>query len=446
MELAEAQEIESRYLFDLYRTFRIPLVIERGEGAYVWDATGRRYLDLVSGGRAVTALGHCHPKVTAAIREQAGRLVHMSNDFYTAPMLELSRLLGTLGVCSRVWLCNSGAEANEAAIKLARKHAKAQSQDKVEIVAALDSFHGRTLATVAATGQPKYRQGFEPLPGGFVHVPYNDLDAMRGAVSERTCAVMLEPVLGEAGVFPAEKPYLAGVRRICDEAGAVLILDEVQTGLGRTGKMFAYEHYDIEPDIVTLAKALGGGMPIGAMLAREQAASAFKPGDHMSTYSGSALPAAAALAAMRAIVDEGLVENARRVGDHLANRLRTISCERVAEVRSLGMMIGVTLSTPRAAEVKQQCLEAGVLIITVGDRILRLAQAMPRRAQQKMSFDVARIRGDNLLVQQRGLAQFAGVVVRLGLGERFIHGWHGVILAREFFRSAILAQTARPQY
>ena len=334
MDLAEAQQIEKRYLFDLYATFRVPLVIERGEGAYVWDVDGKRYLDLVSGGRAVMALGHGHPRVVAAIREQAGRLLHMSNDFYTAPMLELSRLLGGLSACERVWLCNSGAEANEAAIKLARKHAKAQWLEKTEIVAALDSFHGRTLATLAATGQPKYSQGFEPLPGGFVHVPYNDLEAMRRAIGARTCAVMLEPVLGEAGVFPAAPGYLEGVRRLCDEAGAALILDEIQTGLGRTGKMFAYEHYGIVPDIVTLAKALGGGVPIGAMLAREPVASAFHPGDHMSTYSGSALPAAAAVAAVRAIIEERLVENARRVGDYLANRLRTLPCEKAAEVRA----------------------------------------------------------------------------------------------------------------
>jgi acetylornithine aminotransferase/acetylornithine/N-succinyldiaminopimelate aminotransferase len=372
MDLAEAQQIEKRYLFDLYATFRVPLVIERGEGAYVWDVDGKRYLDLVSGGRAVMALGHGHPRVVAAIREQAGRLLHMSNDFYSAPMLELSRLLGGLSACERVWLCNSGAEANEAAIKLARKHAKAQWLEKTEIVAALDSFHGRTLATLAATGQPKYSQGFEPLPGGFVHVPYNDLEAMRRAIGARTCAVMLEPVLGEAGVFPAAPGYLEGVRRLCDEAGAALILDEIQTGLGRTGKMFAYEHYGIVPDIVTLAKALGGGVPIGAMLAREPVASAFHPGDHMSTYSGSALPAAAAVAAVRAIIEERLVENARRVGDYLANRLRTLPCEKAAEVRGLGCMIGVTLAEPAAAEVKRRCLEAGVLIVTVGDRILRL--------------------------------------------------------------------------
>jgi len=372
MDLAEARNIEKRHLFDLYSTFRIPLLIERGEGAYVWDVEGRRYLDLVSGGRAATALGHCHPRVTAAIRQQAGRLLHMSNDFYTAPALELARLLGGLSVCDRVWLCNSGAEANEAAIKLARKHARSHSPDKVEIITALHSFHGRTLATVAATGQPKYRQGFEPLPPGFRHLPYNDLDAMRRAVNDNTCAVMLEPVLGEAGVFPATREYLQGVRSTCDDHGALLIMDEVQTGLGRTGRMFAYQHYDIEPDIVTLAKALGGGIPIGAMLARDPVASAFKPGDHMSTYSGSALPAAAALAALQAIMDEGLVENAREVGGYLADKIRTLPDDRVSEVRGMGCMIGVTLTQPVASQVKQRCLEGGVLIVTVGDSILRL--------------------------------------------------------------------------
>ena len=374
MDYKQARQQEQAYLLDLYTPIRMPMVIARGEGATLWDTEGKEYLDFVSGGRAVTGVGHCHPKVVAAICEQAGKLLHVSNDFYTEPQLQLAKRLSEL-LGGRCFLCNSGAEANEAAIKLARKHAyKTVGEGKHEIVSALKSFHGRTLAALAATGQPKYHQGFQPLPAGFVHVPFNDVEALRAAVSERTCAVFLEPILGESGVYPATPEYLKAARELCTQHGAALIFDEVQTGLGRTGRWFAYQHYGVEPDVVTLAKGLGGGVPIGAMVAREPVASAFQPGDHASTFGGSALPAAAAVATLTVIEEEGLVQNAARVGARLAQGLEALreKCALISEVRARGLMIGVDLTKPVAAKVKGECLKRGLLITTVGNQMLRL--------------------------------------------------------------------------
>jgi len=374
VDYQQARELERAYLLDLYTPIRMPMVIARGKGAVLWDTEGKEYLDFVSGGRAVTGVGHCHPKVVAAICEQAGKLLHVSNDFYTEPQLLLAERLSKL-FGGRSFLCNSGAEANEAAIKLARKCAyKTAGESKHEIVSALKSFHGRTLATVTATGQPKYHEGFRPLPPGFLHVPYNDVGALRRVVGERTCAVLLEPILGESGVYPATREYLAAARELCSENGAALIFDEVQTGLGRTGKWFAYQHYGIEPDVLTLAKGLGGGVPIGAMIAREPVASAFQPGDHASTFGGSALPAAAALATLRAIEEEKLVENAARIGARLAQGLEALrqKCALVTEIRARGLMIGVDLTKPVAGQVKSECAQRGLLIITVGDQMVRL--------------------------------------------------------------------------
>ncbi len=378
MKLEEAKALERAHLLNLYTPIRMPMVVARGKGARLWDTEGKEYLDFVSGGRAVTGLGHCHPKVVAAICEQAHTLLHVSNDFYTEPQLRLAERLSRM-FGGRCFLCNSGAEANEAAIKLARKHGfKTAGPEKFEIVSALKSFHGRTLAALAATGQPKYHRGFQPLPAGFVHVPFNDVAALRGAVSARTCAVLLEPILGESGVYPATPEYLAAAREVCDQQGAVLILDEIQTGLGRTGKLFAYQHYDIQPDVITLAKALGGGLPIGAMIAREPAASAFEPGDHASTFGGSALPAAAALAALEVIEEEGLVANADRMGQRLAQGLEALRAKTrlVKEVRARGLMIAVDLTQPKAAQVKEECAARGLLVNTVGDNMLRLLPPM----------------------------------------------------------------------
>jgi acetylornithine/N-succinyldiaminopimelate aminotransferase len=380
----EAQQLERSHLLTLYTPIRMPMVIARGEGARLWDTEGKEYLDFVSGGRAVTGLGHCHPKVAAAIRHQADTLLHVSNDFYTEPQLRLGERLSKL-FGGRSFFCNSGAEAVEGAIKLARKHGyKTSGPEKHEIVTALSSFHGRTFGALAATGQPKYHKGFQPLPSGFSYIPFNDVEALRAAVTERTCGVLLEPILGESGVYPATPEFLGAAREACDENGAALILDEVQTGLGRTGKMFAYQHYDVEPDIIALAKALGGGVPIGAVVAREPVASAFEPGDHASTFGGGPLPAAAALAALDAIEEEGLVENAARVGDQLAQGLRAMQekTSLVTEVRARGLMIAVDLARPVAGRVKEQCAERGLLINTVGDGMLRLLPPLVLSAEQ----------------------------------------------------------------
>ena len=387
MNTDEARQLERTYLLNLYPPIRMPMVIARGEGARLWDTDGKEYLDFVSGGRAVTGLGHCHPKVAAAIRRQAENLVHVSNDFYTEPQLRLAERLSRL-FGGRCFFCNSGAEAVETAIKLARKHGyKTSGPDKHEIVSALKSFHGRTFGALAATGQPKYHQGFQPLPSGFVHVPFNDVEALRGAVSARTCGVLLEPILGESGVYPATPEFLKAARELCNRNGAALMLDEVQTGLGRTGKMFAYQHYDVEPDVITLAKALGGGVPIGAIIAREPVASAFEPGDHASTFGGGPLPAAAALAALEVIEDEGLVENAAQVGEHLAQGLRAVQQKTslVTEIRARGLMIAVDLAAPVAGRVKQECTARGLLINTVGDQMLRLIPPLVLSVEQAES-------------------------------------------------------------
>lgn len=379
MKLEEAKALERDHLLTLYPPIRMPMVMARGEGARLWDTEGKEYLDFVSGGRAVTGLGHCHPKVTEAICRQAGRLVHVSNDFYSEPQLRLAERLSSLFGGSRCFLCNSGSEANEAAIKLARKHGyKSGGPEKNEIVSALKSFHGRTLGALAATGQPKYHEGFAPLPEGFVHVPFNDVEALRSAVGARTAGVLLEPVLGESGVYPATAEFMAAAREVCDANGAALVLDEVQTGMGRTGKMFAYEHYEVAPDVLVVAKGLGGGFPIGAILAREPVASAFEPGDHASTFGGGPLPAAAALAVLEVMAEEKLVAKAARLGRRLAQGLEVLKSNTplVEAVRARGLMMAVDLAQPKAVWVKWECAARGLLVNTVGDGMLRLLPPM----------------------------------------------------------------------
>ena len=379
MNLKQAQEIEAAHLLSLYGPIRMPIVVEKGQGCIVWDSEGREYLDLVSGGRAVTVLGHCHPKVAEAVCSQARKLVHVANDFYSEPQLRLAQMLSDLSGGMKAFLCNSGAEANEAAIKLARKHAFLKhGEGKFEIVSTLNSFHGRTYAALSATGQPKLHKGFEPLVPGFSFVAFNDLPALEKAVGEKTCAVMLEPIQGESGIYPAEPSYLKGAEEICRRRDALLILDEVQTGMGRTGKFLACEHYGVQPDVVTLAKGLAGGVPIGAMLAREPAASSFTFPDHATTFGGSALTAAAAVAAITALKEERLIENARKMGDYFIEKLRKLQAGQplIKEIRGRGLMIGVELASPIAKGVKKACLEKGVLINTVGDSILRLLPAI----------------------------------------------------------------------
>ncbi|MDO8588036.1 MAG: acetylornithine transaminase [Armatimonadota bacterium] len=361
-----------QYVMDTYGG-RQPISLARGAGVEVWDTTGKRYLDFLAG-IAVNGLGHCHPGVVNAIREQAGILMHVSNLYYTESQARLAKMLVEWSEMDKAFFCNSGAEANEAAIKLARKWGKSKGSDqKFEIVTALESFHGRTMGAITATGQPKYQKSFEPLVPGFKYVPYNDVEALRSTVTDATCAVLLEPIQGESGVHPASKEYLAAARKACDEVGALLIFDEVQTGLGRTGRMFAYEHYGVAPDVMTLAKTLGGGFPIGACLARDAAAEVFQPGDHASTFGGNPLACAAGIAAMTALHEEALVENARDVGEYFASKLRTFKSKRddVIEVRGMGLLLGIEFATPVARTIAGQCLELGLIVNAIGDRIIR---------------------------------------------------------------------------
>jgi acetylornithine/N-succinyldiaminopimelate aminotransferase len=317
---------------------RAPICLVRGDGVRVWDTDGREYLDF-GAGIAVTSLGHCHPRVTGAIQEAAATLLHVSNLYHSAPQIHLAKLLCDHSFAERVFFANSGAEANEAAIKLARKYAKTRwSDDRYEIIATRDSFHGRTLATVTATGQEKYQHGFEPLVPGFKHVPYDDLRAMERAIDTRTAAILVEPIQGEGGVNVPDDGYLPGLRKLCDASGALLILDEIQTGVGRTGRLWAYEHAGIEPDIMTLAKAMANGVPIGAMLTRSEIASVLTAGTHGSTFGGTPFVTSVALATLTAVLEEKIPDRAARMGRYLVDG----------------------------------CRDAGLLVLSAGERVLRL--------------------------------------------------------------------------
>ena len=360
-------ELDNQYVMHTYARF--PVVFVRGEGCFVYDDAGKEYLDLLAG-IAVNGLGHCHPKVVEAIREQAGVLMHTSNLFHTLLQPKLAKLLVEASGMTKAFFCNSGAEANEAAIKLARKATKiAGHPEKTEIITAEGSFHGRTLAAITATGQPKYQKAFTPLPPDFKYVPFNDVDALKDTAGEKTCAIMMEPVQGESGVHPATREFLVAARALCDELGASLIFDEVQTGLGRTGKLFGFEHYDVVPDVMTLAKTLGGGFPIGACLAKGKYADVFEPGDHAATFGGNPLACAAAIAAVTEIIEGGWVENSREVGAYFAERLRALPG--ITEVRGMGLMIAADLDKPIAKQVVTKALEKGLVLNATGERTLR---------------------------------------------------------------------------
>ncbi|MDI6710990.1 MAG: acetylornithine transaminase [Bacillota bacterium] len=359
-----------RYLMRTYG--RLPIVVVRGDGVWVWDAEGKKYLDFVAG-IAVNAVGHCNPRVVEAVIDQARRLMHCSNLYYIEPQMRLARMLVDNSAFDRAFFCNSGAEAVEGAIKLARKYARSQGgEDRYEIIAAHNSFHGRTLGALTATGQVKYHKGFEPLAAGFRHVPFNDLEAMDAAINERTCAVLLEPIQGEGGINVPSKDYLQGVRRLCDARGALLILDEVQTGMGRTGRLFAHEHYGVVPDIIALAKALGGGFPIGAILAREPVASAFTPGDHASTFGGNPLACAAGIATLKLLLGEDYIGHAARVGQYFKARLADLMGRYpfIHDVRGRGLMLGMELTVP-GGDIVTRCRDEGLLINCIGQKVLR---------------------------------------------------------------------------
>jgi acetylornithine aminotransferase/acetylornithine/N-succinyldiaminopimelate aminotransferase len=357
-------ELADKYLMQTGR--RLPVTFVRGQGCLVYDDAGREYLDLVAG-IAVNLLGHSHPEVAAAVAGQAKTLIHTSNLYYTEPQVELARRLVELSFPSRVFLCNSGAEANEAAIKIARKWGGRHRNGAFQIITTLGSFHGRTLATVTAGGQPKYSDPFKPLPDGFIHVPYNDLDAIKAATGAQTVAVMLEPVMGEIGIVPAKPGYLEGVRNWCDKEGLLLILDEVQTGLGRTGRWFAHQHHGITPDVMTLAKGLGGGVPIGACLAAPKA-DVFEPGDHGSTFGGNPLACVAALAVLKVIERDGLVGHAAEMGEMLHAAIHSVGGK---EVRGLGLMQAVEFAQPLAKAFQQACLDARLVVNAVDDNTIR---------------------------------------------------------------------------
>ncbi|OIP90941.1 MAG: aspartate aminotransferase family protein [Syntrophobacterales bacterium CG_4_8_14_3_um_filter_58_8] len=369
MTTQEWIDLSDRYIMSTYK--RHPLVLTRGLGVHVWDSDGRCYLDLV-GGIAVCALGHAHPKVVAAIKEQVENLSHVSNLYHIAPQILLAQLLVENSPFDKAFFCNSGAEANEAAIKLARKYGSEQMGGRYELITMQDSFHGRTLATVTATAQERFHVGFEPLPEGFRYVPYNDLPALEAAVTEKTCGVLVEPIQGESGVVIPDPGYLPGIRRICDKKGLLMIADEVQTGIGRTGMLFACEHDDVIPDMITLAKALGNGFPIGALLAKEKIAAAFVPGSHGSTFGGNPLACAAALATLETILNEGILENCRKVGEYFLSRLGELKEKhpRIREVRGQGLMLAVELTVP-GAEFVQKCMEKGLLTNCTNGNVLR---------------------------------------------------------------------------
>jgi acetylornithine aminotransferase/acetylornithine/N-succinyldiaminopimelate aminotransferase len=372
MDTRTLLEWSARYHADTYG--RAPICLVRGDGMRVWDSDGKEYLDFTSG-LAVVALGHCHPRVTGAIREASSTLLHTSNLFHTAPQIHLAKLLCEHSFADRVFFCNSGAEANEAALKLARKYAKEHfSSDRYEVIATRNSFHGRTLATVTATGQEKYQHGFEPLMPGFKHVPYNDLRAMERAIDSHTAAILVEPIQGEGGVKVPDDDYLPGLRKLCDESGALLILDEVQTGMGRTGTLWAYQHSGIEPDIMTLAKALANGIPIGAMLAKESVARSLTPGTHASTFGGTPFVASVALVTLTTLLEEKLPERAARMGRRITDDLRALQARHgfLKEVRGKGLLIGVEMTRP-VGPLVAACREAGLLVLSAGDQVLRLA-------------------------------------------------------------------------
>jgi acetylornithine/N-succinyldiaminopimelate aminotransferase len=351
---------------------RQPVVFVRGEGAHLWDSEGKEYVDFVAG-IAVCSLGHSHPRVVEAICRQAATLMHVSNLYYTEPQIRFAGMLVEHSFADRVFFCNSGAEANEAAIKLARKYGHDNLNGRYEILTMKGSFHGRTLAAITATGQEKFHVGFAPLPEGFRYVPFNDAKALEKAVSKKTCAVLLEPIQGEGGVRLPDEGYLRAVREICDRKGILMILDEVQTGMGRTGKLFGYEHYGAKPDIMTLAKALGNGVPAGALAATEKVAASFGPGTHASTFGGNPLAMAAAIATLETILEAGFLERCRKMGEYLQERLWSLRKDHpvIQDVRGKGLLVGLDLTVEGNSIVKA-CLERGVLINCTFDHILRM--------------------------------------------------------------------------
>jgi|JYMV01.1.fsa_nt_gi predicted acetylornithine/succinylornithine family transaminase len=369
MTTAEIKEMATKYIMNTYGDRQLALV--RGEGPYVWDAEGNKYLDFLSG-IAVNGLGHCHPKVVEAIRNQAGKLMHVSNLYYIEPQAKLAKLMIDNSDLDQCFFCNSGAEANEAAIKIARKYAVDKGRSSAyEIITMHDSFHGRTMATITATAQTKYHKGFEPMLPGFSYVPFDDLDTVAKAITSQTCAILVEPIQSEGGVNVPGEGYLEGLREMCDQHDLLLIFDEMQTSPGRLGAFFGYQTYGVIPDVLTMAKFLGGGTPIGAMLAKKEVAESFVPGTHAATFGGNPLVTAAALATLETIVEEDLFKNVISVGNYLEEKFtRLQELAPIKEIRGRGLLRGVVFEID-AKPIAAKCIENGLITICTNDYVLR---------------------------------------------------------------------------
>jgi len=369
----KVEEVFDSYNENIMPTYtKVPLVFVKGKGSRLWDIHNKVYLDFFPGW-GVGNLGHCHPKVMQAVRDQVSKLIFIPNNYYHIPQAKLAKEIIYWTFPAKVFFCNSGAEANEAAIKFSRKYGKG----RFEIITFENSFHGRTLAALAATGQKKYQEGFQPLPEGFKIVKFNDIEAVKNAISDKTVAVMLELIQGEGGVNVATKDFVLSLRKICDENNLLLIVDEVQTGIGRTGKLFCYQHYGIVPDIMTLAKALGGGLPIGAMVVKKEIADILGPGMHASTFGGGPVICKASLSVLSAIQKEKLLTNAKNLGEYLFSKLNELKnkYEIIKEVRGLGLMAGLELNI-EGKTIVEKCIEKGLLINCTHDKVLRLMPAL----------------------------------------------------------------------
>ncbi|MDD3846677.1 MAG: aspartate aminotransferase family protein [Syntrophorhabdaceae bacterium] len=379
----------TQYLANTYTRF--PIAITKGEGCWLWDVNGRRYLDFLAG-IAVCNLGHAHPNVVEGLTAQARKLFHVSNLFYMEPQIKAAQMLVEHSFGDKVFFCNSGAEANEAAIKLARRYSwDRHGEGRHEIITMDNSFHGRTVNTLAATGQKRFGVGFEPLTTGFVHVPFNDLPAVRDAITDRTCAVMLELIQAEGGVYVADKDYVTGLRELTREKDILLILDEVQTGIGRTGAFFAYEHFGIEPDVMSLAKALGNGFPVGAMVATDAAMSAFVPGTHASTFGGNPLASSAVLATLNTLIDDDVIKNCAEVGKYLQKGLLAIKkrFSFIVDVRGLGLIWGIELSIDADAAAREFLQEGIILNCTKGTTLRLVPPLVVRKEEIDIFLDIA---------------------------------------------------------
>ncbi|MBU4011561.1 MAG: acetylornithine transaminase [Proteobacteria bacterium] len=357
----------------IVNTYKRPsIVIEKGKGCTVWDTEGKSYIDFVAG-VAVCSLGHSHPRVVKALCSQADILFHVSNLYYTVPQVKLALWLVENSFADKVFFCNSGAEANEAAIKLARKYFSGNvGKERYKIISMERSFHGRTMATLSATGQNKVKKGYDPILDGFDFVPFNDIDALAKKINPSTCAVLLEPIQGEGGLWCPDSGYLKEVRKLCDKTGALLVFDEIQTGIGRTGKLFAYQHFGVEPDIMTLAKALGNGLPIGAMLAKEHVASAFVHGSHASTFGGTPVVTAAALEVLKVLTEEKVIDHCSRIGTYFMERLMWLKTRHasIRDIRGMGLMLGIEIDT-EGEPVVNKCLEKGFLVNCIQGNVIR---------------------------------------------------------------------------